>query len=234
MVSRKREIEKIGLFITDASFDSKTKVASIAIVDIKTKAVYSIQKSANNVKESETTGIFEGLSKAVGKYSNIVVFCDNQGSVKYVSEKIKTSEFWSSKFLTIQIIWLPREETFVADFFTKNVEDSDKNMSLKIESFKNECKTSNVMDLFLTKEDKQKIIKDLFDESFKEYELLKTFNFSSILLKNIFEQNNFNNKSEDDFFEIKKDCESLFKLNPDILDKKSSFYRAIQGLLNTN
>lgn len=234
MVPRKREIAKIGLFITDASFDSKTKVASIAIVDIKTKAVYSIQKSANNVKEAETSGIFEGLTRAVGKYSNIVIFCDNQGSVKYVKDKVNTSEFWSSKFLTIQVIWLPREETFVADFFTKNIEDSDKNMSLKIESFKNECKTSNVMDLFLTKEDKYKIIKELFEDSLKEYELLNSFNFLSILLKSIFESNNFNNRSENDFFEIKKDCERLFKLSPEILDKKSSFYRAIQGLLNTN
>ncbi len=234
MVPRKRQIEKLGLFMTDASFDSKSKLASIAIVNLKTKHVESIQKHLNSVGESETNGIIEALKLGIGKYSNIVIFCDNQGSVAYVSDKVKSSDFWSTKYLTIQIIWLPREETYLADFFTKNITDSDKNMQLKIDSFKKECKTTNVMDLFLSINDKHIIIKDLFSDSFKEFNLLNDFKFKSTLLNSIFERNIFREKTELDLKEMKEDCELLFKIEPKLFKKESPFFQAMQGLLNTN
>lgn len=234
MVPRKRQIEKLGLFMTDASFDSKSKLASIAIVNLKTKHVSSIQKHFNSVGESESNGIIEALKLGVGKYSNIVVFCDNQGSVSYLSEKVKSSDFWSSKYFTIQIIWLPREETYLADFFTKNITEPEKNMQLKIESFKNECKTTNVMELFLSINDKHKIIKELFKKSFEEFTFLNNFKFKSFILKEIFEKNIFKEKTDLDLKEMKEDCEFLFKIEPKLFKKESPFFQAMQGLLNTN
>jgi ribonuclease HI len=231
VVSRKYKIEKLGIFMSDASFDIKNGVSSIAIINLKTQDTKSIQKISKSVFQAEYEGILESLKLADGKYSNVIVFCDSKDAVNEINLKLANTGYFNSKFNSIQIVWLNREETFIADFFTKNVSDPKKNMELKIEAYKNSCKTSNVMDIFLTKRNKQKILINLFKEAFKEYPLLKIFEFKSDYLKKIIFENNFRDKTDTDVNDMKEDCQSIYELSPIILSKDSKFFAAIQGVL---
>lgn len=183
---RHSDKNKIGLFVTDASFDHKTQVGSIGIIDLNTKKNYSIQVNTPNVKEAETAGIIESLKIASKLYKNVIVFCDNMYSVNETRKKILASNFWKTKFYYIQIVWLPREFTHVADFFSKNLENPEENMNLKIKSFENQANRKNVLNIVLTREDKIEILLSKIELFKNKYNDINNFEFSNKVLENLF------------------------------------------------
>lgn len=200
--------EKIGFFISDASLDHKTKVSSIGIVDLTTKENFNIQKSVKDIKEAESTGILESLKIASKRYKNVIVFCDNVFSVNETRKLILSSPYWKNIFYYIQIIWLPREYTHIADFFSKNIEDTDLNKYLKIEAFNKESSRNNISSVLLTREDKI----DILIEKIKLLNL-KTINFKSSVLNSLFNENIFKDSVNNEIDLIKRDFKLLFVVN---------------------
>jgi len=228
-----RAKSKIGIFLTDASFDFKTKVASISIINLKENKNFNIHNVIKNPKEAETLGIYEALKKGINKYENIIIFCDNLYSVNEVRKTVLNSKYWKSKFKYIQIVWVPREETHLADFFSKNLSEGSDNLKKKIESFENECITSNVMDLVVTIKDKEKIILKFKKEALlKNPELIK-FNFQSIVLNKLFHENKVDleliDNHELDF--MRNDYINLLYDNPEY-NKNNSLKKIVSGFIN--
>ncbi len=207
--------DKIGFFISDASLDHKTKVASIGIVDLTTKENFSIQITTTNIVEAESAGVIESLKIGSKRYKNIIVFCDNIYSVNETRKNILSSPYWKNQFYYIQIVWLPREYTHIADFFSKNIEDSDLNKYLKIESFNNLSTRENVSTILLTKEDKI----DILIEKIKKLELIKV-DFKSNVLKNLFNEFIFIDNVNNEIDLIKCDFKNLLIENNFSLDSK--------------
>lgn len=223
--------EKVGLFLTDASFDYKSKVSSIAILDLKTNQKFNKQEIVSGPKEGESKGIIEALKKGIKLYKNIIVFCDNIHSVNEVRREVLGSKFWKAKYYYIQIVWVPREETHLADFFSKNLDSSEENLNLKIESFKNKCTNNNVMDIIISSEDKINVLKEFLKDSLKENSLIKDFKFQSNILKDIFYTNKFNlNDIEKEGDKIKEDYLALYKEFPSSFNSNSPLKKLFEGL----
>lgn len=200
--------EKIGFFISDASLDHKTKVSSIGMIDLTTKENFSLQSTFKDIKEAESAGIIECLKIASKRYKNVIVFCDNVFSVNETRKLILSSPYWKNIFYYIQIIWLPREYTHIADFFSKNIEDSDLNKFLKIESFNKESTRNNITSILLTKEDKIDILIEKVKKLNIEY-----IDFESNILKNLFINNKFEGNPNEEINFIKNDLKSLIIKN---------------------
>lgn len=223
--------EKMGFFITDASFDYSTKVASLAILDIKQNKKYFVQEMYSSVKEAESAGILKALEKGISEYTNIIVFCDSQFSVNEIRRMVLNSDYWKSKYSYIQIIWIPREETHIADYFSKNIDNNNEYLNKKIESFKKGCQTTNVFDLILSKKDKQEILLQFLNNSLIKYPEIKNFKFKSDFLKNAV-KGIFIEFDIEDIDILKEDCVKLYKNNSELFNKGGDFNLFIEGALN--
>lgn len=152
----------MGFFMTDASFDQKTKIANIAILDLKTQEKYTKSLYKPNVKEAEKTGIIEALHYGK-KYKNIIVFCDNVFAVNETRKEVLSSPYWQHMYRYIQIVWIPREETEIADFFSKNIENPDDIYNNKLKAWKEHTKTYSIMDIVLSDKDKLNVVKQILN-----------------------------------------------------------------------
>jgi hypothetical protein len=224
MVRRKY---KIGIFVSDASFDFKTKVASIGIINLVTKEAYNINCSVKNPMEAESFGILESLKKGIGLYENIIVFCDNINSVNKIRKTVLSSNYWKSKFKYIQIVWIPREETYLADFFSKNLEKETDNLKEKIKSFEKKCE-NNVIDIVVSDKDKKEILKKFKKNIELKFLNIKNFNFKSNILKNIFNNNNYS-LSDYNIEEMREDFLLLIEKEPEVA---KDLKKIINGILN--
>lgn len=200
--------EKIGFFITDASLDHKSKVSSIGIIDLVTKENFSLQAEFKDIKEAESAGIIESLKIGSKRYKNIIVFCDNVFSVNETRKLILNSPYWKNIFYYIQIVWLPRDYTHIADFFSKNIEDSDLNKFLKAEAFNKESTRSNVTSILLTKEDKIDILINKINKL-----NINLIEFESNLLNNLFNNKVFIGNANEEINQIKNDLKLLIIKN---------------------
>lgn len=187
---------KLGFYFTDASFDYKTKSASIGIYDIHNDKKHSLICKAGNPTDAETQGIEETLKIAYKEQlSNVIIVCDNKVSIKNIKGRIKDMGY---QFGYLQFLWLPREYTNISDFLSKNLEEKDveKYIQIKEEQVRagkqkidNKMSKRYVKDIEYEKnfEDDalQKRLREFIALSFSN-DLTKD-NFSSNLVKGIFE-----------------------------------------------
>lgn len=163
----------IGVYLTDASFDAKTKTSSISFLESESGSTGNIQTNEfENIYQAELAGIKACIKDALDKYSDIVIFCDNQRAVFNSKRDFNILK----RFKTAQVVWLPRKFLDKADFLTKNVDDLELNKITKIDGF--ESKLGNVFDIFIGTSDIddlfQKFTKNIDMDSFKS----KTFQIS--------------------------------------------------------
>jgi len=152
-------MEKLGIYMTDASFDKKSKVSSISFIEKNTSHTKNIQRSdIPNIFEAEYEGIRQCLIHAYKKFANVIVICDNKAAIFKAQRELKKSMKLKERFSSYQFLWLPREYMEEADFLTKNV-DKDLNKKLKIDNSTH----GNVFDIFVSKEDFEDILKKHID-----------------------------------------------------------------------
>lgn len=128
-----------GYFSCDASMDRETKVFVASAVNLKTgEMLFQKTGIANNITEAEEIAIYETLKEWYGT-EHITIFSDNRGAVERARRKVlHESGFFKRKFRYIQIVWVERGDNFLADFFTKNILDSEtakENARKKLESY---------------------------------------------------------------------------------------------------
>jgi len=153
-------MEKIGIYLTDASFDKKSKISSISFIEKNSNKTSNKQTNEfQNIFEAEYEGIRLCLIHGFKKYKNIIVVCDNRGAIFKAQRDLRIKMNLRSRFDSCQFIWLPREYLEEVDFLTKNV-DIHLNKKLKIEN----CTTGNILDIFLTKSDYVEILEDLISQ----------------------------------------------------------------------
>jgi len=215
-------MKKIGIYLTDASFDKKTKISSISFLEKTTKKTSNIQTNKfNNIFDAEYEGIRECLMHGFKKFKNIVVICDNRGAIFKAQRELKEKMNLRSRFDSYQFIWLPREYLEEADFLTKNV-DIELNKKLKIEN----CTSGNILDIFLSEKDYLNILNDLII-SFKEnnsYTNNTNFKiFDKILNGEII-------SPIDNIEDISSDIKTIIRKNPKEAKKNSNLQRIIEIL----
>ena len=142
-----------NIFFSDASFDHKTKVASIGIVDIQ-KNSYNFVAKANSPYEAEVFGLNKAVEIAIkNKNWNCVFISDNKQAVIDMRKK-RIESFWF-----VQFVWIPRGYNTIADFLSKNIDNEKEFIELKTDSLKDRAKKisnkalSNVMDLKIENKD---------------------------------------------------------------------------------
>ena len=142
-----------NIFFSDASFDHKTKVASIGIVDIQ-KNSYNFVAKANSPYEAEVFGLNKAVEIAIkNKNWNCVFISDNKQAVIDMRKK-RIESFWF-----VQFVWIPRGYNTIADFLSKNIDNEEEFIELKTDSLKDRAKKisnkalSNVMDLKIENKD---------------------------------------------------------------------------------
>ena len=142
-----------NIFFSDASFDHKTKVASIGIVDIQ-KNSYNFVAKANSPYEAEVFGLNKAVEIAIkNKNWNCVFISDNKQAIIDMRKK-RIESFWF-----VQFVWIPRGYNTIADFLSKNIDNEKEFIELKTDSLKDRAKKisnkalSNVMDLKIENKD---------------------------------------------------------------------------------
>ncbi len=142
-----------NIFFSDASFDHKTKVASIGIVDIQ-KNSYNFVAKTNSPYEAEVFGLNKAVEIAIkNKNWNCVFISDNKQAIIDMRKK-RIESFWF-----VQFVWIPRGYNTIADFLSKNIDNEEEFIELKTNSLKDRAKKisnkalSNVMDLKIENKD---------------------------------------------------------------------------------
>lgn len=142
-----------NIFFSDASFDHKTKVASIGVVDIQ-KNSYNFVTKVNSPYEAEVFGLNKAVEIAIkNKNWNCVFISDNKQAVIDMRKK-RIESFWF-----VQFVWIPRGYNTIADFLSKNIDNEEEFIELKTDSLKDRAKKisnkalSNVMDLKIENKD---------------------------------------------------------------------------------
>ena len=206
-------MEQMGIYLTDASFDKNTGVSSISFVDKISKKTQNLQiNTSKNILESEFIGIKECLKNGYRKYKNVVVFCDSIGAINKAKKELFKSMKLNERFNYVQFVWLPRDFLSEADFLTKNIEDTELNKEKKIEGYKNKIK-GNVLDIFISNEDKEDILKEYLFDFFKEVDTSK-FNFKSDTFKNILIEKTIVSKITEEVDLISLDIKMIIKEYP--------------------
>lgn len=116
---------EFGIYFTDASFDHKTKTASIGIINIQTQETYSYAINAKSPLEAEEFGIIKSLDLALSdRLFNSIVFCDNKYAINNIRKQI-IKDGSIKRFWKLQLVWLPREFNQVADMLSKNINETE-------------------------------------------------------------------------------------------------------------
>jgi len=208
-------MKDIGIYITDASFDHKSKVASVSFIELISKKTNEKHNTFKNVFEAEFQGIKECMIHASRHYNQIIVFCDSKQAIKEAKRELYTNKKWNRKIKDIQLVWLPREFTEQADFLTKNIINPVENKKQKEESFIEDLTRTNVMDIFIKKEDKIRIVKKMINELKSNYDIDIKFH-SPTLKKNLLEEDIVSIEPEEmDLVSI--DIVSLINKNPSLI-----------------
>jgi len=183
---------KFGIFLSDASFDYKTKFSVAGIKEMisgETKQVTNA--SSKNPTEAEKFGIMESLKFAESNgYDNVVFICDNKKAITYIKREFFQNENLRSKFWYVQFLWLPREFMHAVDFLSKNL-DSD--TAKEVQSLKNENSKERYvefcnkhLDTHINSITADKSVKeDVLSKRIDQFVRLKEGSFSSSFFKNI-------------------------------------------------
>jgi len=171
-------MQNIGIYLTDASFDKKSKISSISFLEKTTNKTNNIQTAQyKNIYDAEFEGIKICLKDAYKKFKHVVVVCDNKRAVFNAQKHLRKEMKLSMRFESSQFLWLPRDFLSEADFLTKNV-DITKNKKIKLDNATN----GSVFEVFLTKEDYLNLLLDSILKFRKENRELN-YNDLSILNK---------------------------------------------------
>lgn len=222
-------MDKIGIYLTDASYDKGTGVSSISFIEKTNNTTNNIQiNTSSNILTSEFIGIKECLKHAFRKFKFVVVFCDNINAVNKAKKELFTTMKLNERFAFVQFVWLPREFMHEADFLTKNIEDIEKNKEKKLEGYKNKMK-GNVLDIFISEEDKRNILKELIND-FKKEVNVDNLNLESTTLINILIKDNFNTNILNDLEKVTEDIKHIIKDSPKQGQKNSNLQKIIETL----
>ena len=117
----------MNIFVTDASFDFKSKTSIIGIKNLSNEKTYQrVFKDAKNPFEAEKLGIQEIILISIEEgLSNVLIYCDNKGAVVHTKRDFFKDEALRSKFNFIQFVWIPREYTHIADELSKKISDQE-------------------------------------------------------------------------------------------------------------
>jgi len=162
---------KFGIFLSDASFDHKTKISVIGIKETITgKITQVIYKNPKNPTDAEIFGIKEAMKFASTEgFDNVVFICDNKNAINAKKKDFFSKEELRSQFWYCQFLWLPRE-------FMSEVDILSKEVSKEIENKLLGYKEKNTIDRFNSFEEKHrtKHINEInVDSSVKNDSLLK-------------------------------------------------------------
>ena len=140
----------MNIFVTDASFDFKSKTSIIGIKNLSNEKTYQrVFKDAKNPFEAEKLGIQEIILISIEEgLSNVLIYCDNKGAVVHTKRDFFKDEALRSKFNFIQFVWIPREYTHIADELSKKISD---------EGLQNDIITTKADNLNKIKENKSNV-----------------------------------------------------------------------------
>lgn len=230
-----RKTYEIGFYLTDASFDKKTKLSTVSVFNLITNENKSFTKTFINTKEAELFGIVEAIKDAyIKKYNHLIVMCDNLSSVNEMKYQISKTDYWKNKFHTIQILWIPRDQTFLADFFSKNIEANKKNdyMDTKLGKYENDISLLKITDMIITSKDKLNLLDKKLNILKKEFPDLINFKYECNILNNIICNKSYNLGSRINIDLLKKDILKIISANYKLSNKKGEFYFIIEFILN--
>ncbi len=213
---------QIGIYITDASFDHKTNVSSISFIEINKNYKGEKHTKTKNIFEAEYIGIKECMIHASTRFNNIIVICDSKQAIREAKKEIYRNKKWNMKIKDIQLIWLPRDFTNLADFLTKNITNPEDNKKLKTESFIDDLSRHNVMDIYVSKNDKEKMLIKWIKELNNNYDL--DIKYSSLKLKENLIDLKISSIYEENQELVSLDIVKLIERNPSLINK--------DGLLN--
>lgn len=199
---------KFGIFLSDASFDHKTKVSVVGIREITTGETFQfINANAKNPTNAEIYGINKAMITA-GKegFDNVVFICDNKSAIVKTKKDFFTKEELRSQFWYCQFLWLPRDYLANEDFLSKNI---SKEMEVELikhkkrktleqfNSFEEKHITKHINDINISDEVKNESVEkrinqfvrlkegDFKSKFFKEIDLMNPEELSSLLIEDI-------------------------------------------------
>lgn len=224
-------MDNLGIFLTDASFDRKTGVSSISLIEKTTKFTSNEQGiDCKNIFEAELYGIKRCLIYAFKKFKNVIVVCDNKFAVFSAKKAFFEELKLKSRFNTVQFLWLPRDYMSEIDFLTKHVEDIDLNHKLKKEGIIQK-EYSNVLDIYVSEQD----ILERIKQEIKNILNIPGFNLEKIKSKNLYNLLTSNNEYNKEAPEIiKEDILYILTLDPKQKLKTSSLQIILNYIHNLN
>ncbi len=136
---------KIAIFFIDASFDHKTRTASVGAYDIINKEEYSFVFKANNPTNAEMIGMRHIIEVAKNKkILDVIIVSDSKNGISAIKkeiynetqiqkEKDALNDYAYNDFRIryLQFLWIPREFNQIADMLSKNIHEKD------VEAFQN-------------------------------------------------------------------------------------------------
>jgi len=214
----------MDIFITDASFDFKTKTSIIGIKNLSNGKTYQrVFKDAKNPFEAEKYGVQEIIIISLEEnLRNILIICDNKGVVVHSKKDFFSNTALREKFSFVQFVWMPREYTHIADELSKNVSGDVKDEVMDIKSQNINEKKEQISNKYITHH-----VNDLNPDSSTTSETLQKRINQLILLSGDFKFesklfNNMNTLSFDEmenciFDEIDKIEKDIDNFNDDIM-----------------
>lgn len=163
-------------FISDASYCSKTKIASIAsMCPTKNIKKTKVLENITSINHAETSAVLFSIKLAIKyNFNNVVFIYDNNSVNKQLIEKL-----YKDKFDCIQLLWVKRDLITPVDKLARNVFDD------LVYLPDNKKHTSNMIHIFSSYEDTLKIKAAMKIATIKEYTVLNTFLRDSYNLKSI-------------------------------------------------
>lgn len=222
----------LGIFLTDASFDKKTKTSSISFIE--KESGYSSNYQTNefvDIFSAEYEGILIAIKYAFKRYNNIIIICDNKGAISKARRELFKKMNLGKRFSSVQFLWLPRDYLVEADFLTKNVHDYSLNKQLKISGTENLLR-SNVLDIFVDNSD----INNILDRNISSLELINDLSvskFKSNIFKLLFDREfDLARKTRLDIELMKMDILYIIDLQPKEGKKGSSLQKILEIIYN--
>lgn len=110
-------MENNVIYLSDASYDHRTKEAGIGVKNLTTNQNHSVFVHAMNVHEAEEFALIEAITHAIAHHHRNCVFVyDNMG----IDTK-SIGEFFSQMFDRIQFLWMKRDYLKQVDKLACNI-----------------------------------------------------------------------------------------------------------------
>jgi ribonuclease HI len=179
-----------GIFVSDASFDHKTRTSVIGIKELVSKQTFQKITSATSPTHAEKLGIEESLRIALNKnITNCVFISDNKKAINNVRQEFFKKELNKTIFWYVQFLWIPRDFISEIDSLSKNVSSKEevlkvkqKNSEKKFNKIEKNIMTTHINDI---KVNENEIGIELFKKRCKQFLNIKESTYESVFFKNI-------------------------------------------------